>query len=774
MHGGQSNVEGDVMFNALYRAGYVPVPLAPGSKSPLLDDWQRWHLPTRDMPWDAWTLSSDQVAAWMRNHPVAGLGVQHGELIGVDIDADELVNDVMGVLPPTPCAKRGRKGCTLFYRNTAGLRSEDFRAPDRRALVQVLSHGKQSAIPPTVHPETGQPYTWLGTPLWDLVPGQLPELTALHRVALERLCVRHGAVDPLLRLAATEVRRREGADLPPATLADVTARRPRYEAYARGALRNEASELAVTSSGGRNGQLNTAAFQLSRLIPYGLLTETDIKSGLYQSCIMNGLAAEDGERACLRTIESGLRAGASEPLRMLPQIDPTEVFAGRPAAIMPAPPPETGQVSVNDLYYIAPLNQVAYLPTMAFWGTEATDRMAGRVELHPGVKLSASKWLARRRAATSVCWAPGEPRTIPGRHLLEGGWTEHAGALTLNTYRPPAEHAGGIAERAGPWREHLRKLYPDEADEIERWFAHRAQKPGEKINHALVLGGAPGIGKDTLLHPLQAAVGPWNFISESPRSVAQDQFNPYVRSVVLRIDEARDMGEVKRYAFYEQMKTLEAAPPDVIRCNEKFAKKVPVLNVTGIVYTTNHRDALFLPEDDRRHFVAWSDITADELGGDEYFSKIWRWLVFEGGTADVVAWLRSVDLTSYNAKSPPRKTSAFFAMVQAEETEDDLALSSIINDTLGRPAVLTLDIIRNNAGGHVTLLEWLGKRDAARQIPHKLQRLGYARLANRDAGMDRRWKMGGNRVTVFARTDIKPGEAYQAAAALRRSMIKTV
>ena len=36
-----------------------------------------------------------------------------------------------------------------------------------------------------------------------------------------------------------------------------------------------------------------------------------------------------------------------------------------------------------------------------------------------------------------------------------------------------------------------------------------------KVNHALVLGGEPGIGKDTLIEPVKGAVGPWN--SRKPR-----------------------------------------------------------------------------------------------------------------------------------------------------------------------------------------------------------------------------------------------------------------
>jgi hypothetical protein len=49
--------------------------------------------------------------------------------------------------------------------------------------------------------------------------------------------------------------------------------------------------------------------------------------------------------------------------------------------------------------------------------------------------------------------------------------------------------------------------------------AHRVQYPGDKINHALVFGGNPGIGKDTIAEPLKPAVGWWNFHEISAKQI---------------------------------------------------------------------------------------------------------------------------------------------------------------------------------------------------------------------------------------------------------------
>jgi hypothetical protein len=119
------------------------------------------------------------------------------------------------------------------------------------------------------------------------------------------------------------------------------------------------------------------------------------------------------------------------------------------------------------------------------------------------------------------------------------------------------------------------------------------------------LGGSQGIGKDTLLEPVKYAVGPWNFQEVSPQTILE-RFNGFLKSVILRVSEARDLGDVNRFAFYDHMKSYTAAPPDVLRVDEKHIREHYIPNITGIIITTNKTDGIYLPSDDRRHFVAWS------------------------------------------------------------------------------------------------------------------------------------------------------------------------
>ena len=188
-----------------------------------------------------------------------------------------------------------------------------------------------------------------------------------------------------------------------------------------------------------------------------------------------------------------------------------------------------------------------------------------------------------------------------GRRLDRTAGGDHASTCTGRRGLRWAKRSGRALARP-----HQAIYAADDAAHIVRWLAHRVQRPAEKINHALVLGGAQGIGKDTLLEPVKHAVGPWNFQDISPTHLL-GRFNGFVKSVILRVSEARDLGEVDRFSFYDHTKIYTAAPPDVLRVDEKYLREYYVFNCLGLIITTNHKtDGIYLPADDRRHFVAWS------------------------------------------------------------------------------------------------------------------------------------------------------------------------
>ena len=71
--------------------------------------------------------------------------------------------------------------------------------------------------------------------------------------------------------------------------------------------------------------------------------------------------------------------------------------------------------------------------------------------------------------------------------------------------------------------------------------------------------------------------------------------NGFLKSVILRVSEARDLGDVNRYKFYDHMKAYTAAPPDVLRVDEKNLREYSIFNCSGVILTTNHKtDGIYL------------------------------------------------------------------------------------------------------------------------------------------------------------------------------------
>lgn len=405
-------------------------------------------------------------------------------------------------------------------------------------------------------------------------------------------------------------------------------------------------------------------------------------------------------------------------------------------------------VSIDDFYAHGPDHKFIHRPTRALWPAASVD---GMVQPWPTVQVAGkpkpmppSRWLDQHQAVQQMTWLPGAPEIIENQTMLPSGWAPRPGARVYNRYLPPPPHIGDAAQ-AGPWLEHGRRLYPDEWDQMLYWFAHRLQRPGEKVNHALVLGGDQGIGKDSILVPVKVGVGASNVEDIAPAAL-MGGFNGFAASVLVVVSEARNLGEHDRFELYEQSKTYICAPPDVLRVNEKNLREYYVPNLCGVIFTTNHRTSgLYLPADDRRHFVAWSEAnrTQFEVG---YFANLYRWYA-GGGVGHVLAYLHSVDLAGFDAKAEPPKTAAFWAMVQAGEAPESSELRSVI-EAMGSPDAVTVRALALKAAqiGMHDLSSELRDRKTRARLPHMLDRVDYVSVHNPD---NKRGRFGAE--TVYAK-----------------------
>jgi hypothetical protein len=169
----------------LLAQGYHPIPVAPLG-------FETKKCPAR---WDPHTRQFFKFKGWpttapvMDRQPGANIGVRLGKgLVALDYDHDEAALIISAAFPDTPVNKAGQRGWTGLYRVDADVPSEDFFNDDGELVLQILGEGKQTVIPPSIHPDTEQPYRWTnGHSLYDTAIESLPLLPADYRERILKL-----------------------------------------------------------------------------------------------------------------------------------------------------------------------------------------------------------------------------------------------------------------------------------------------------------------------------------------------------------------------------------------------------------------------------------------------------------------------------------------------------------------------------------------------------------------------------------------------------------
>lgn len=159
--------------------GYSVIPCMPGSKWPGNYERKTWAA---RYGWQAYgdRLPTDIELRHWSAWPEAGVCLVLDRTIKViDVDTDDpaIRSALSDILEDSPVKKRGAKGFSAFYRGSAAIEARSFNI-GRDRIVDLLAYGKQTVIPPTVHPDTGKPYVWTdgSDSLLEITPDALPEL----------------------------------------------------------------------------------------------------------------------------------------------------------------------------------------------------------------------------------------------------------------------------------------------------------------------------------------------------------------------------------------------------------------------------------------------------------------------------------------------------------------------------------------------------------------------------------------------------------------------
>jgi hypothetical protein len=164
----------------LVAQGYYPLPTSPV-------DFKPSKAPVKWMPgYNKFVLFSgwnERTAPVLTPQPGANIGVRCGDgLVGFDFDDEEAALVISEAFDASPVNKAGQRAWTPFYRADFDVPSEDFFDASGRKVLQILSTGRQTVIPPSIHCDTREPYRWTnGKSLYDTPLTDLPLLPRDYR-----------------------------------------------------------------------------------------------------------------------------------------------------------------------------------------------------------------------------------------------------------------------------------------------------------------------------------------------------------------------------------------------------------------------------------------------------------------------------------------------------------------------------------------------------------------------------------------------------------------
>lgn len=155
-------------------------------KAPIPKSWQMYN---NSMPTEA------QKAEWLERYPDNNIGLPLGaqsKCIALDIDTTDatLISCIERIVPKSPWERVGKKGKVMMFRYNG---EKTFRIKDisGNTICELLSSSTQVVLPPSIHPDTKQPYT-SNCELVDVIE-QLPilprEVETMLRGAFEELGV---------------------------------------------------------------------------------------------------------------------------------------------------------------------------------------------------------------------------------------------------------------------------------------------------------------------------------------------------------------------------------------------------------------------------------------------------------------------------------------------------------------------------------------------------------------------------------------------------------
>ena len=269
-------------------------------------------------------------------------------------------------------------------------------------------------------------------------------------------------------------------------------------------------------------------------------------------------------------------------------------------------------------------------------------------------------WLTnqRRRDATRVVMIPGKPESLP-----DG---------SVNSWR--GFTCDPIPGDVGPFVSLLKRLIPDVTERryVLSWLAYLVQNPAQKFNVALVVWSSQqGTGKSLLFEMVGNLFDERHF-SVVGQEVFSDGFTDWQAHKVFVICD--EVSSTDKRIIADRLKGWITASKNNI--NSKNEPKFSQPNLIKYVFLSNHPDAVYLSDKDRRHYVV--EAISQRLSDEEI--RVFVYWRQNGGYSALLDYLLKLNTKSFNPTAPAPNSNSKQAMVEDNKSDVERWLDSVLEE----------------------------------------------------------------------------------------------
>lgn len=583
----------------LFHKGYIPLRIDPGSKA------------ARHQGWQVETPSETSIERSFTR--LSNLGVRCGDirhdktcLVAIDVDLDEpllieAVECAIGQVVPT---KRGKKGATYFVRvdyeqKTGKLKY--IRGEEKKDAIDILARGAQTVVPPSIHPDTKLEYQWIkGEPLWDVEYRQLPVFEMSLIDEIRGFC--KNPDDLISALNYME-----------------------WAGVGGGGNTHDTCVSAVSCMVGRKWSDPAIHDRIQR--------------AKREACERAGV--EYNWPGSQKTIQEWIDSSREKKFDVSSKKSKKDLD-------------EIGMDIINRFVYVAGIDRMWDLEKGSGYSMHVFNNIMWRqlpkawtaVLSHPDFKI-----------VDRLTYSPAEPR-----FCREQAADSVVVQDCLNLYTAPdTSPTEGNVQIFLDLVSHVFDKDAMACRHVLQFFAYAVQNPGARINHALVIQGAQGIGKDTIIQTMEKIFGYHNCGQVTLANI-ESQFNDWLfgRQMIV----FQEMLATGRRSVYNKLKPYITDPMMSINIKHLAPQRYP--NRAIYIFLTNYQHALSVDHGDRRTWVWYSKALPKS---PEFYRRFYDWLADKRSVDALHHFFLNYDVGNFNPMAPPPITDAKIALMNSSANE---------------------------------------------------------------------------------------------------------